>query len=179
VENEVRVGPELRDLPRVGVALLLEPGLEQLAWFGRGPWESYPDRLDSTVVGTFRGTVTEQYVPHILPQEHGHHCHTRWVTLTDGAGHGLEVRGRPTIGFAASHFAAGDLYAARHTCDLEPRPEVVLGLDHAQRGLGTAACGPDTHPRHRLTEARYRFAYVLVPLGGAAAVPTSTSARAR
>jgi beta-galactosidase len=40
----------------------------------------------------------------------------------------------------------------------------VLSLDHAQRGLGTAACGPDTHPRHRLDAPVYRFAYVLVPL---------------
>ena len=89
-------------------------------------------------------------MPYILPQEHGHHPDTRWLTLTDGAGFGLEVRGRPTIGFTASHFTAADLYAARHTCDLEPRAEVVLSLDHAQRGLGTASCGPDTAPRYRL-----------------------------
>src|SRR5262249_53930136 len=72
VENEVRLGRELRDLPRVGVVLTLVPGLEQLEWFGAGPWESYPDRLASTVVGRFRGTVAGQYVPYILPQEHGH-----------------------------------------------------------------------------------------------------------
>jgi beta-galactosidase len=71
------------------------------------------------------------------------------------------VRGRPTIGFTASHFTAADLYAARHTSDLEARPEVVLSLDHAQRGLGSAACGPDTHPRYRLTAGRYRFSYLL------------------
>jgi hypothetical protein len=107
--------------------------------------------------------VRDQYVPYILPQEHGHHSQARWLTLTDASGFGLDVRGRPMIGFAASHFTAADLYAARHTCDLEPRKEVVLSLDHAQRGLGTAACGPDTAPRYRLTEAAYRFAYVLRP----------------
>ena len=69
------------------------------------------------------------------------------------------------IGFTASHFTAADLYAARHTSDLEPREATVLSLDHAQRGLGTSACGPDTHPRHRLDAARYRFSYVLAPHG--------------
>ena len=39
-----------------------------------------------------------------------------------------------------------DLYGALHTSDLEPRAEVMLSLDHAQRGLGTASCGPDTAP---------------------------------
>ena len=163
VENDVRLGTDLRDLPRVGVVLVLVPGLERLEWFGRGPWEDYPDRLASTVVGSFRSTVRDQYVPYILPQEHGCHSDVRRLSLTDGHGAGLEVVGRPVIAFTASHFTAGDLYAARHTCDLEPRPETVLSLDCAQRGLGTSACGPDTRPRYRLAAGRYRFAYVLSP----------------
>ena len=100
-------------------------------------------------------------MPYILPQEHGHHEEARRLSLTDETGFGLEVRGRPTIGFTASHLTADDLYAARHTSELEPRPEVVLSLDHAQRGLGTASCGPDTHPRYRLDAPVYRFSYVL------------------
>ncbi|MGH2947128.1 MAG: glycoside hydrolase family 2 TIM barrel-domain containing protein, partial [Solirubrobacteraceae bacterium] len=161
VESEVHVGPDLRDLPRVGDVLVLRPGLERLRWFGQGPWESYPDRCASAVVGRFESTVAEQYVPYILPQEHGHHGEVRWLSLTDAGGAGLEVRGRPRLGFSASHLTAADLYAARHTCDLEPRAETILHLDHAQRGLGTASCGPDTHPRHRLTASTYRFAYGL------------------
>ncbi len=161
VENDVRLGPDLRDLPRVGVALTLPPELERLEWYGRGPWESYADRRASAMVGRFVSTVADQYVPYILPQEHGHHADVRRLSLLDPAGFGLEVEGVPTIGFTASHFTADDLYAARHACDLEPRPEVVLSLDHAQRGLGTASCGPDTHPRYRLTADAYRFAYVL------------------
>ncbi len=163
VENEVRVGPDLRDLPRVGVVLVLVPGLEQLEWLGRGPWDDYQDRRASTVVATFRDTVEGQYVPYILPQEHGNHSDVRRLSLTDAAGFGLEVLGRPLLGFTASHFTAADLFAAAHTCDLEPRSDVILSLDHAQRGLGSAACGPDTHPRHRLTATRYRFSYVLRP----------------
>jgi beta-galactosidase len=161
VENELRVGRELRDLPRVGVAMTLRPGLERLEWYGRGPWENYSDRLASTVVGRFRSTVSDQYVPYILPQEHGHRSDARWLSLTDEAGSGLVVEGRPTIGFTASHFTTGDLYGALHTSDLEPSPEVMLSLDHAQRGLGTASCGPDTAPQYRLEARLYRFAYML------------------
>jgi beta-galactosidase len=141
--------------------LTVAPGLERLTWFGRGPWEDYPDRLASTIVGRFESTVGEQYVPYIVPQEHGRHSDVRRLSLTDADGAGLAVEARPTIGFTASHFTAGDLYRARHTCDLEPRPEIVLSLDHAQRGLGTASCGPDVHPRFRLDEPSYAFAYVL------------------
>ena len=73
----------------------------------------------------------------------------------------IRLRGRPTVGFGVSHFTAADLTAAKHTNELEPRPEVLLSLDHAQRGLGTASCGPDTATRYRLEEPAYRFAYVL------------------
>jgi beta-galactosidase len=164
VENVVELAPRLRDLPRVGTVLTLLPDLEQLAWYGPGPGEAYSDRRASSVVGRFESSVADQYVPYILPQEHGHHPDARWLTLTDNAGFGLAVRGRPTIGFGASHFTAADLTAARHTNELEPRPEVTLSLDHAQRGLGTASCGPDTAPSYRLLEPRYSFGYLLAPI---------------
>ena len=35
---------DLNDLARVGTVLELEPGHEALAWYGRGPVETYPDR---------------------------------------------------------------------------------------------------------------------------------------
>jgi beta-galactosidase len=165
VEHEVELAPELHDLPRIGVVLTLAPDLEQLEWYGRGPWENYPDRQASAVVGRYRSTVAEQYVPYIAPQEHGHRGDVRWLTLTDGDGRGVKVTGMPLIGFSASHFTAADLTAARHTIDLEPRPEVILTLDHAQRGLGTASCGPDTSPRYRLCAGTYRFSYVIQQLG--------------
>jgi beta-galactosidase len=161
VENEVELPSGLRDVPRIGVVLVLRPGLERLEWEGLGPWENYVDRQASALLGRWRSTVTEQYVPYVMPQEHGHRGEVRRLTLTDEEGRGLEVLGRPTIGFTASHFTADDLWRARHTSDLEPRAETILSLDHAQRGLGTASCGPDTAECYRLLEPRYRFAYVL------------------
>ncbi len=159
VENIVRLGKEIRDIPRVGVNLILAPGLEQLEWFGRGPWENYPDRKASAMIGRYTSTVTEQYVPYIMPQEHGHKTDVRWLTLSDETGRGLRVVGEPTIEFSASHFADADLFAAKHTIDLAPRAEVMLNLDGAMRGLGTASCGPDTLEQYRLRAPVYRFAY--------------------
>ncbi|MBI5305653.1 MAG: DUF4981 domain-containing protein [Chloroflexi bacterium] len=161
VENIVRVGNGIRDIPRAGVSLALASNLEHLEWFGRGPWENYPDRKTSAIVGRYASTVTEQYVPYIMPQEHGHKTDVRWLTLVDSSGHGLRVEGDPTIEFSASHFTAADLFAARHTIDLAPRAEVMLNLDGAHRGLGTASCGPDTLEQYRLLESVYRFGYRL------------------
>jgi beta-galactosidase len=161
VEHEVRT--ELRDLPRVGVVFEL-PLLEPVEWYGLGPWENYPDRRASAVVGHFQSLVADGYVPYINPQEHGHRGEVRWLRL-GGGGFGLEVRARPHIGFSASRFTAADLTAARHTSDLVPRDAVILNLDHAQRGLGTASCGPDTAARYRSKAGTHRFSYVIQQLG--------------
>ncbi len=161
VENVVRLGEGITDLPRVGVSLVLNPGLERLAWFGRGPWDNYSDRKASAGVDLWRSTVSEQYVPYIMPQAHGHKCDVRRLTLTDQNGNGLDVAGRPTFEFSALHFSDDDLFRAMHTTDLTPRQEICLNIDAAQRDLGTLSCGPDTLERYRLLEREYTFGFGL------------------
>ncbi len=161
-ENVFDVDDAVPDLPRLGVVLVLRAGLENLRWFGRGPQENYPDRQRSSPVDLYADTVTGQYVPYIMPQEHGHHTDVRWLSLDDGRT-GLRVaapRGE-TLGFSASHHTADDLFAARHTTDLEPRLETVLNLDCLHRGLGTASCGPDALERYRIAPGRYVWSYSL------------------
>lgn len=160
VVNDFDLDRRLPEVPRLGVSLVLPPALEQLAWFGLGPWENYTDRKRSALVGRYDSTVTDQYVPYILPQEHGNKCDVRWVELRDGRGAGLRFNaiGR-RFEASASHFTAADLYAAKHTTDLTPRPEVHLNLDYGQRGLGTASCGPDTLPQYRIPAGKYRLAF--------------------
>ena len=159
VTHKIRVAPDIRDLPRVGVSFVLAPEFDVLEWFGRGPWENYSDRKASAMIGLYQSTVAEQYVPYILPQSHGNKCDVRWLTLKNSAGHGLKVEGSPTLSFSASHFTENDLFQARHTNDLVPRKEVILNLDYQQRGLGSASCGPDTLLRYRLTDSEYLLTY--------------------
>jgi beta-galactosidase len=161
VVNTVSLGSDMIDIPRVGVCLALVPGMELLEWYGRGPWDNYADRKASAIVAHYRSTVAEQYVPYVMPQEHGLKCDVRWLKLSSEAGRSLEVHGEPALEFSASHFTAADLFAARHTFDLHPRPEVILCLDAAHRGLGTASCGPDTLDRYKLLESVYQFGYRL------------------
>ena len=164
VENHVQLGKDITDPPRIGVDLVLQPALEQLTWYGRGPWENYSDRKVAAQVGIYSSTVEQEYVPYIMPQEHGHKTDVRWLRLTDAAGRGLQVNGEPTLEFSASHFSDEALFAARHTVDLQPQAEVLLHLDGAHRGLGTASCGPDTLDSYRLLDHDYRFTYRLSAL---------------
>ena len=153
-----RLGDDLTDLPRIGLELALAPGFEHLAWYGRGPWDCYPDRQRSARLGCYTSPVAAQYVPYVMPQEHGHHSETRWMELSAPAGK-LRVESAAPFGFAARHHSDADLFAAKHTTDLPDDARTWLYLDHAHRGLGTMSCGPDTLPQYLLNRPSYRFAF--------------------
>ncbi|MDA3950007.1 MAG: DUF4981 domain-containing protein, partial [Spirochaeta sp.] len=141
------IDPEITDLPRIGLRFTLPPGWEDVEWYGRGPAESYPDRATGYPLGLWHSTVTAEYVPYIVPQEHGGHTDTRFVRLSRSAPGGgtLEIAapGGETFHFSALHTAPEDLDTCAHTADIVPRPETVLIVDRFHRGIGTAACGPD------------------------------------
>jgi beta-galactosidase len=164
VHNEVRLGRDLIDLPRVGVRIDFAAGLERVRYFGHGPWDNYRDRCASAVVGIYETTVNDFYVPYVMPQEHGHRTDVRWVELaamTRGRNFfpRLRIEGAPVFECNLGHFTAEDLYSARHTTDLRPRAETIMYLDAAHRGVGTASCGPDTLPIYRLNRRRFTWSY--------------------
>ncbi len=161
VDNRVTSFGTLPSLPRVGVMLLLSPGLDQLSWFGRGPHESYCDRKAGAPVDLYRSTVAEQYVPYIMPQEHGNKVDVRWLELA-GANRKIRFVADGLMECSASHFTAGDLYQALHTSELTPRKETVVNIDYGQRGLGTGSCGPQTLPQYEINAGTYAFAYSIV-----------------
>ena len=163
VRNEFHVHPDLEDLPRLGVTLTLPDDFEALAWFGRGPLENYVDRRRAAAVGLWSGTVGGQYVPYVVPQEHGNKTGVRWMQLTGEAATVRFVPGEPCEA-SATRFTPQDLFDANHTTDLTPRAEVIVNLDVRQRGLGTGSCGPDTLQRYRLEAGDHRLDFEIRPL---------------
>ena len=154
VANRFIVDPALDDLPRLGVTLTAPAGFEAVAWLGLGPGDTYCDRDRAGWIGRFAGTVAGQYVPYVVPQEHGNRTCLRWLTVSNGAAGVRFTPARPCEG-SVSHFSPDDLFAATHAHQLTPRPETLINLDVAQRGLGTASCGPDTLERYRIGAGEY------------------------
>jgi beta-galactosidase/beta-glucuronidase len=158
---EPRAG--LPNLPRVGLQAMLPGEFCQLRWYGLGPRESYSDRKSGAFVGLYEGLVREQLYPYVKPQESGNKCDVRWASLTNEAGIGLLIVGMPRLNVSAHHFTPEDLAAARHTYELKPRAEVVLGLDHRQAGIGTNSCGPGPLPCYVLAPEPVEFSLRLRP----------------
>ncbi len=166
IEEEAVIPTELTDLARVGTVFEVVPGLEQVEWFGTGPHETYPDRRRAGIVGRWRSTVDDLHVPYIRPQENGGRADVRWVRLTDERGRGLRLELDAPRQVSLSHYRAADLASATHHEELVRRPETVVHVDAAHRGLGTASCGPDTLPAYLVGPRMYRWSWILRPLSG-------------
>jgi beta-galactosidase len=165
MDNRFDCTSTLATLPRVGVVLGASGDLTNVVWFGRGPWENYPDRKSSADIGLWRSTVDEQFVPYVRPQENGNKEDVRWLTLTDANGHGLRVTaiGDP-MAFSALHFTAADLASVKHNYELKPRPDVILSLDARQCGLGNGSCGPGVLERYAVPPQTYRLRLSFAPV---------------
>jgi beta-galactosidase len=167
VTESVEVPAELADLARVGTVLELEAGHEALAWYGRGPTETYPDRRRAGTIGRWSTTVTDAHVPYVRPQENGGRADVRWLELRRGTGDGVRIELDRPRQVSASHFRAADLAAATHREELVSRPGTVVHIDAVHRGIGTASCGPDTLAGYLVPTGRHAWSWTIVPIEAA------------
>jgi beta-galactosidase len=160
--HRVDVPEALADIARVGVSFALPGRFSVMRWFGRGAHENYPDRNRGSHLGVWEGPLDAS--PYLVPQEFGLRTDCRWFELLDptsGERLRIEVVEPAVLHCSATHHRSADLFAAATHTDLRPRPEVIVHLDVAHRGLGTASCGPDVLDRYRLAPGRYELAYRL------------------
>ncbi len=158
LEVEMEIPAIYPSLPRVGIMLETVAGFEELAWYGRGPHENHVDRREGAAIGLHRGSVDEQHVPYVMPQENGSKCDVRWFELSNGSDR-LRFIADPLFEFSVHHYSPADLLASRHEPDLidRKRQETFVLIDLLQRGVGTGSCGPQTRDAYCVSPGRYSF----------------------
>ena len=156
-------------LPKMGFRFEMPEGMEQLSWFGRGPWDSYVDRKEACLPGIYNSTVTDQQTDYILPQEHGTKQEVRWMSVSDSKGCGLLFVCPQLMSSSALHYRAEDNYTkrgerAKHPTEFVNCKQTVVSLDARTRGIGNASCGPDVLPQYELKAANTEFRFIIMPL---------------
>lgn len=134
---------ELPELPCLGITIQLPKEYEQLTWYGRGPWDSYPDRKQAALFGLWKSTVTKQYTHYPHPQDNGNHEDCSLVVLKNKAGQVFRVEALDTpFSFSALHYTSKDIASASHDFLLKENDATVLNIDCSVLGLGNSSCGP-------------------------------------
>ena len=165
-----RKGEFVPELPRLGMRMILPEDYTYLKYYGRGPWENYVDRKESSFIALYEQSTDEQLFPYVRPQESGNKCDVRWLELTNEQGEGVRIEGLQPLSISAMPYRSEDLDPGftkkqMHYSDIEPRREVVLQVDLAQRGLGgDNSWGAQPHDEYRLTADRYSYGYIVRPI---------------
>lgn len=173
VETTFDPKKELPVLPRLGLTMSTPEGFENFSWYGKGPHESYVDRNESAIVDVYKGTVDEQFVNYIVPQENGNKMDTRWGLVSNGDGFGWLICADTTMNMSVHHYTAKDLKEAMHTYDLKKRKETIINVDYAQCGVGNQSCGPETLEQYRLMPHKAHLSFEMVPYHEGLGVPMS------
>ena len=157
ISERIDIPDEWVDIPRVGIRFEVPASFELLRWLGRGPYESYPDRCRSQMIGVWESGVTDQYHQYVVPQEHGAHQHTRWFALEEKSGLQLRITSSTPFSFSARFHHDVDLTSAKTIADLAVRDTIEVHIDRALRGLGTGACGPDVLEKYRVGPGEFNW----------------------
>lgn len=171
VTASLNADKDLPEIPRFGMRLVLPGAYDQLEYYGRGPWENYPDRNTSSFIGLYKDQVANQFTrEYIRPQESGYKTDVRWLQLKNGSGSGITISGEQPLGFSALNISTEDLdpgeqKAQRHPTDLKVQDKVFLHVDYKQRGLGgDNSWGRYPHKPYRLEENAYSYSYTITLL---------------
>jgi beta-galactosidase len=142
-------------LPRVGVEWILSKSLSNVAWYGRGPRENYPDRKSGYKTDIYKMTVSQMYEPYLIPQDYGLRTENRWVAMTDDTGVGLEFKGDKLFNFSAHPYTSENLTKALYPFQLHEADGISFNLDYATSGVGCTALS--VFPQYQVMPQRYDF----------------------
>lgn len=158
--------PDLPMLPRIGVSTGIPSSNEIMTWYGKGPFESYPNRSEGLWTSRFKGSVPRMFHRYLNPQEAGLKNEIRWASFSlapSTPGLRIEATGSELLQVCASPFEPDDLELARHAADLVESTEIHVRIDHRSMGLGgTNSLGRIAGPDHLVLPDRdYSWSFLL------------------
>ena len=161
------------DLFRFGMQVQICEELEQVSYYGRGPIENYSDRNNSTWLGKYRQTVSDQFYSYIRPQENGTRTDIRWWKLMGKGGNGLKLIADAPCSVSALHYSIevlddGERKEQRHSEFLPCVDYINLCIDKVQMGVGGVnSWGALPLKDYRLPYQDYEFSFLLQPVTSA------------
>ncbi len=161
VEVNVEVRGDMPVLPRVGMELVLQHQPESVEWFGRGPWENYPDRCSAALVDHYLQPISAMHTTYVVPQENGARCDVRKLSLI-GNGPTVTVQGDEPLVITTSPYSTAQLEQALHTNELTATGQTWLWLDGFHMGIGgDDSWSKSVHPQYLLDRNHYRYGLTL------------------
>ncbi len=127
-------------MPKFGMRMRLPANYTQIKYYGRGPWENYPDRKGSAFLNVYEMPLSDYETEYIHPQDNGNRCDIRWFEI--------RIEGLQPLCIRAWDYGEEDLEGVRHPNDIQRGRFVNLNIDLTVHGVG----GADTWGKHTLPQ---------------------------
>ena len=134
-------------MPKFGMRMRLPANFTQIKYYGRGPWENYPDRKGSAFLNVYEMPLSDYETDYIHPQDNGNRCDIRWFEIAN-ASNILRIDGCQPLCIRAWDYGEEDLEGVRHPNDIQRGRFVNLNIDLTVHGVG----GADTWGKHTLPQ---------------------------
>ena len=152
-------------IPKLGMRMRLPADMTGIDYYGRGPWENYPDRKRSAFLGRYQMPLSEYETEYIHPQDNGCRTDVRWFCISNGE-NTLRIDGLQPLCIRAWDYGEENLEGVRHPHEIRRGNFVNLNIDLNIHGVG----GIDTWGRRTLPQytidgnKSYHYAFILTQL---------------
>ena len=137
-------------MPKFGMRMRLPMGYESVTYYGRGPWENYPDRKGSSLIGLYRLPLSEMMTEYVHPQDNGCRCDVRWMKITSPH-HTLHIEGFQPLCIRTWDYGEENLEVAAHPYQLQRGQFINVNIDLNIHGVGGAdTWGKRTLPQYTI-----------------------------
>lgn len=127
-------------IPKFGMRVRIPDNYSTIDWYGRGPYENYPDRKTGSLIGLYHATTENFVVRYPAPQDNANRCDARWFALSTQNNNSIKITGLQPLNFRAWPYTEDDLENTHHDYLLPKRDFINLNIDLNIHGVG----GDDT-----------------------------------
>jgi len=127
-------------IPKFGMRVRIPDTFNKIDWYGRGPWENYPDRKTGSLIGRYTSKLENFITAYPSPQDNANRCDVRWFTFATQNNNIIKITGLQPLCFRAWPYTEEDLENISHDYQLPDHDFINLNIDLNIHGVG----GDDT-----------------------------------
>lgn len=88
-------------IPKFGMRVRIPADFNSITWYGRGPYENYPDRKTGSLIGIYNSKLENFIIPYPAPQDNANRCDVRWIALSTQNNNMIKISGLQPLCFRA------------------------------------------------------------------------------
>lgn len=153
---------DIPNMPKFGMRMRMPAQYETVSWYGRGPYENYPDRKKSQSIGLYTLSLSDFLFDYIRPQDNANRCDVRYFTLAAEKTPAVKVEGCEPFCMRVWDYGEEDL-SVGHPYELERGKFVNVNIDRNIHGVGGVdSWGQRTLPQYTIDGNKpQQFSFIL------------------